>query len=77
MAKTKTKKKQKLLTQCIECCHAYLMQSAPQNPIVVKCHNKAGRRVATTPMQCEQFLQTMTKPEIHPMLFLDKFGNEA
>ena len=76
MAKTKTKKKQKRLTRCIECRNAYLMQSAPKNPIIVKCHNLADRRVASTPMQCEKFLQRKTKPEIHPMIFLDRMGRE-
>lgn len=48
--KKKVEKVVKKNGHCIECAKAYLMQSAPQNPIVAECEVNHQRQVAEANM---------------------------
>ena len=53
---------------CFQCRNAYLMRSAPHNPIVSECVITHVREVASTPFKCFYFKQRMDDAEIHPMI---------
>jgi len=58
--------------RCYDCQHAYLMQSAPHNPIVALCGQNKERWVASMTPDCNMFKQRMGEAEIHPMIFLNR-----
>ena len=66
------KKNKTELHSCKECSNAYLMRSAPYNPIVAECKKTGERQVATMPLHCLYFEQKKGDAEIHPMLCYDK-----
>lgn len=53
---------------CYQCRNAYLMRSAPHNPIVSECAITHVREVASTPLKCSYFKQRMGDAEIHSMI---------
>ena len=53
---------------CFECCHAYLMRSSPNDPIVSECSITKQREVASTPIRCRNFKQRLGDVTIHPMI---------
>ena len=52
---------------CFQCQFAYLMRSAPHNPIVSECSLTGERNVARTPIKCQHFKQRVSSAEINPM----------
>lgn len=55
---------------CYQCANAYLMRSAPHNPIVSECTITHEREVASSLIQCEHFKKRVTNVEIHQMIKL-------
>ncbi|MBQ0074622.1 MAG: hypothetical protein KBT34_10555 [Prevotella sp.] len=70
MAKTTIKApttKVPTLIRCMDCKHAYLMQSIPDNPIVAECSERKERFVASTHFKCEHFEKRVKPIVINPM----------
>jgi DNA modification methylase len=53
---------------CYQCCHAYLMRSAPHNPVVAECAITHQREVASTMIRCRHFKQRVGEAEINQMI---------
>lgn len=53
---------------CYDCSCAYLMRSAPRNPVVVECAITHEREVARTTIRCRNFKQRLGEAVIHPMI---------
>lgn len=55
---------------CFQCQFAYLMRSAPRNPIVSECTITKEREVASTLLKCEYFKPRAGDAVINPMKYL-------
>lgn len=53
---------------CEDCKFAYLMRSAPENPIVVLCLIDNHRDVATWPLRCKSYIHNPKHHVIHDMV---------
>lgn len=62
-------KKQIIQTHtCYQCSNAYLMRSAPHNPVVAECEITHERNVASTLIKCSHFKQRAGEAEINPIM---------
>ncbi|WP_155952942.1 hypothetical protein [Prevotella sp. HUN102] len=52
---------------CYQCNNAYLMRSAPHNPVISECTITHEREVASKMIRCRHFKQRMGEAEINPM----------
>ncbi len=68
----KPKKEEPKNGVCRQCARAYLMQSAPYNPVVAECERTKERWVASMNPGCGVFVQRTGEEIIHPMKHLNQ-----
>lgn len=64
------KKHTKANVSCYECKSAYLMQSAPCNPVVSECEIMHERNVASVKHNCRLYGKRIEDAVIHKMIYL-------